>query len=243
MTTLSRATSSRHARHGATALIVAAIALQASFASAEELPSWPPARGIDRDRPETTKSAYPVMRDPFPSVSSVEVWGAVGPSVTFGEPANPEYSRSFRRVGYVGEIGVAYRSSYFVDPFLLVTYADLAQGEASLPSGKWGEGGTLEQHLGAIVIAPGITTDLWRIRLRYGLGVAVVMQSFRFAGEGTSSTQLPLANQFGLGFNVFQAEHLRLDAEAKLVVATGADVSFATLSVVARGDLIRFGGE
>jgi hypothetical protein len=182
------------------------------------------------------------LREESRSSSSLEVWGAIGPSVTFGEPANPEYTRSFRRVGYTGELGVAYRSSYFVDPFVLVSYANLASGEAALPSGTWGEGGTLEQYLSTWVIAPGITTDLWRFRLRYGLGVAIVAQGFRFGEQENSSTQLPLANQFGVGFNAFNGDRLRLDAEAKFVTAGGADVSYGALSLVMRGDLVQFGG-
>jgi hypothetical protein len=175
------------------------------------------------------------------SISSIEVWGAIGPSVTLGEPANPEYTRSFRRVGYTGELGVAYRSSYFVDPFVLVSYANLASGESSLPSGTWGDGSTLEQYLSTWVIAPGITTDLWRFRLRYGLGVAVVVQGFRLGEQENTTTQLPLANQFGVAFNAFSADRLRLDAEAKFVTAGGADVSYGTLSLVMRGDLVEFG--
>jgi hypothetical protein len=173
--------------------------------------------------------------------SSFEVSAALGPSVVFGEPANPEYTQSFSRVGVFGELGIAYRSSYFVDPFLSVGYATLASGESVLPSGAWGQGGTLGQHLGAWVITPGITSDIWRFRPRLGLGVAVIVQRFEFLGSESSSTQLPIATELGLGFNALDYERLRLDFEARVVLATGADVTFTTLDAVLRGDLFYFG--
>jgi len=173
--------------------------------------------------------------------SSFEVSGTLGPSIVFGEPANPEYTQSFSRVGVFGELGIAYRSSYFVDPFLSVGYATLASGESILPPGPWGQGGMLEQHLGAWVISPGITTDIWRFRPRLGLGLAVIAQSFEFAGSQSSSTQLPIVTQLGLGFNALDLDRLRLDLEARVVLATGADVTFTTFGAVLRGDLFYFG--
>jgi len=175
--------------------------------------------------------------------SSLEIYGAIGPSVVFGEPANPQYAQSFTRVGGFGELGVAYRSSYFVDPFLSVAYAILASGESVLPAGAWGPGGTLNQKLAAWVISPGVTADIWRFRLRLGLGFAVVVQSFEFLGSKNSSTQLPVASQLGFGFNAFGGERLRIDVEARAVVAPGADVSFATITAVVRGDLLYFGSD
>ena len=179
--------------------------------------------------------------EPCAEPSSLELWGTVGPSIVFGEPANPQYTQSFQRVGLLGEVGVAYRSSYFVDPFLSVSYATLASGESRLPNGPWGTGGTMDQHLGAWVIAPGITSDIWRFRLRFGLGLAIVVQKFDFQGQERSSNQFPLANQLGLGFNALAWERFRLDAETRLIWAPGAEVSFVTLALVARGDLLQFG--
>jgi hypothetical protein len=175
------------------------------------------------------------------SVSSIEVSGTVGPSVVFGDAANPEYSPSLRRVGVFGELSVAYRSSYFVDPFLAVGYAPLADGEAHLPSGPWGAGGMLDQRLDIWTIAPGITADIWRFRLRAALGLAVVVTRYRFPGEDHSSTQVPLAHQLGLGFNVLDVRRFRLDLEARYVGAPGADVTFLTFAAVMRGDVIEFG--
>jgi len=48
---------------------------------------------------------------------------------------------------------------YFVDPYLSVSYANLAGGESQIPDGPWGTGGTIEQRLGAWIIAPGITSE------------------------------------------------------------------------------------
>jgi hypothetical protein len=190
-------------------------------------------------RAEETPTMVPP--EPRKQLPSLELSATAGPSVVFGQPANPEYASSFRRVGGMAELAIAYRSSYFIDPFLAVAYANLASGESRMPSGPWGDGGTLEQFLSTWVIAPGITSDLWRFRLRFGLGIAVVAQSFRFVGHTDSSTQLPLAHQFGLGFNAFASDRFRIDGEARLILAPGADVSFVALTVVGRGDLVQFG--
>jgi len=175
------------------------------------------------------------------AASSLEVWGTIGPSVVFGDPANPEYSPSLRRVGVFGELGVAYRSSYFVDPFLAVGFSPLASGDAHMPNGPWGAGGTLDQHLDIWVVAPGITCDIWRIRVRAALGFAVVVERFRFPGDEHSSTQVPLSHQLGLAFNVLDVRRFRLDVEARYVGAPGADVTFVTFAAVMRGDLLEFG--
>jgi hypothetical protein len=177
---------------------------------------------------------------PQPSVSSLEVSGAFGPSVIFGEPANPEYTQSFTRAGAFGELSFAYRSKYFLDPFIAVGYATLASGRSALPDGPWGAGGVVEQHLGIWTISPGITSDIWRFRLRFGLGVAIVVQSFSFLGDDTTSTQNPLVTQFGLGFNMFDDDRFRLDLESRAILATGADIRFVTFDVVLRGDLLYF---
>lgn len=179
---------------------------------------------------------------PVNAASSLEGFVTLGPSVVLGEPANPAYSQSLTRVGGFGELGFAYRSSYFIDPFISGSYATLASGDSQLPHGPWGAGGTLEQHVGAWLITPGITADLWRLRLRFGLGVAIVVATNSFHSDASSSSQLVLANQFGLGFNVLDLHRFRLDAEARLITAAGADMTFVGLGVVARGDLVCFGG-
>jgi hypothetical protein len=173
---------------------------------------------------------------------SLEFFGGLGASVLFGEQANPEYAGSLTRVGALAEAGVAYRSSYFIDPHLSVAYATLATGVVHLPAGEWGPAGDLHQHLGAWLISPGVTADIWRFRLRLGLGIAVVVQSFTYQGNHSSSTQLPIMQQLGLGFNALDSGSFRLDAEARVVAARGADISFVTLNLVARGDIIQFGG-
>jgi hypothetical protein len=144
-------------------------------------------------------------------------------------------------VGVFSELAVGYRSSYFVDPYFSVGYAPLAGGETQLPSGPWGAGGTLDQRLEIWTITPGITLDIWRVRLRAALGLAVAVQHFRFPGEDHSSTQVPLAHQLGLGFNVLDVHRFRLDLEARYVGAPGADVTFLTFAAVLRGDVLEFG--
>ncbi len=161
-----------------------------------------------------------------------------------GEPANPRLTNSFRRVGIYGEAGVAYRSKYFLDPFISVGYGTLASGKTELPeayyNGETHPGGTLHQHLGIWVISPGVTADIWRFRLRVGVGVAVVVESNRFQGEKNTATQIPLVAQLGLAYTFYQVPRFRLDGELRAVRAAGADVTFWALGVTARGDAITF---
>jgi hypothetical protein len=177
-----------------------------------------------------------------PTPSSLELFGLIGPSLTKGEPVNEQSTTSFRRVGVYGEFGFAYRSSYFLDPFISVGYATLASSDILLADGEYGPGGTAHNHLGFWLISPGITSEIWRIRLRLGIGVAIVKESFSFHSEENTATQTPIAGQVGLGFNCYSTEKFRLDVDARYVLAKGADISFGLLGVTARGDLITFGG-
>jgi hypothetical protein len=98
----------------------------------------------------------------------------------------------------------------------------------------------VEQHLSTWVISPGITSDIWRFRPRFGLGLAIIVQSFEFNGDENSSTQTPLAAQLGLGFNMWEDDRFRFDLESRYIVADGADVTFVTFDAVLRGDLFYF---
>jgi hypothetical protein len=174
--------------------------------------------------------------------SSLEGFALVGPSLVQGDPANAAATTSFRRVGIYGEFGAAYRSHYFLDPFISVGYASLASADTKLADGDYGTGGTLHQHLGFWLISPGITTEIWRIRLRLGIGLGIVKQSDTFQSQKNTGTQTPIAGQVGLGFNCYATDRFRLDVDARYVKAQGADVSFGLLGITARGDLITFGG-
>ena len=175
-----------------------------------------------------------------PPPSSLEGFATVGPTLISGDPAMPEATPSFRRVGVVGELGAAYRSAYFIDPFLSLGYGSLAAGTTQLPDGPWGQGGTMSHHLGMWFVSPGVTADLWRFRLRLGLGVAFVVQSHHFHDEDHSSTQLAVAAQAGVGFNLYQSSRFRVDVETKWVTAQGAGVTLGVLGVTARGDFLSF---
>jgi hypothetical protein len=174
------------------------------------------------------------------SVSSLELSAALGPSLVFGEPANPEFSESVGRLGVELAAAIAYRSSYFVDPQLELGYAWLAHGRSELPSGIWGDGGSLKQQLGTWVISPGISADIWRFRPRLGIGLSIVSQSNDFAGQTHSTTQLSLLSQAGLGFQVFDSSSLRIDADAKIVGIPGAELTFVSVGIVGRWDAVSF---
>jgi hypothetical protein len=208
--------------------------------AAERMLPGPPPVFVEPYRPALPPSA-PEPDEPTPPhhTSSLELWGAIAPSLVFGDPANPSYAGSLRRVGVFGELGIAYRSSYFLAPFLAAGYADLASGTAHLPRGPWGAGRTLDEQLTFRMIALGITSDIWRFRLRFAVGLGFADQRFTDASEHTSS-QAAIANQFGLGFNALSVRRFRLDAEAQLVAAPGAAVSFATLALVAHADVLVF---
>jgi hypothetical protein len=174
--------------------------------------------------------------------SALEVSLKVAPSVVFGEPANPAYARSTSRVGASVSGAITYRSSYFIDPVLEIGYAWLARGTSDLPQGPWGEGGVLDQELGTWFVSPGISTELWRVRPRLGLGLAIVTQSNTFRGEETSTTQLSVLSQLAVAVRALQLGSVGLDAEASLLHASGADVTFISIGVAARLDVLSFGG-
>src|SRR4029079_7992306 len=125
---------------GAVALLLALV--QTAAAQTTPAQTVPAPDATSASRPQS--SAAP---------SALELSGSLGPTLTFGEAANPEYTRSVGRVGVLLGAVVAYRSSYFVAPRFEVGYAALAHGESELPSGPWGDGGKLEQRLRTWVIS------------------------------------------------------------------------------------------
>jgi hypothetical protein len=175
------------------------------------------------------------------SPGALEVGATLGPSIVFGEPANPEYTQSFGRVGLYVAGAVTYRTSYFIDPFLEVGYAFLASGESNLPSGPWGDGGVMEQQLGMWVISPGIRTELWRFRPQIGLGLGIARQSNDFLGETNSLSQVAVLTQLGVDFEVFSADRLRIDSGLKVAASPGNGITFVSLVVAARFDALTFG--
>lgn len=198
------------------------------------------APALAAQEPPVGESANAAEARAHEPASSLELSAALGPSLVFGEPANPQFDQSVGRVGVELAGSVAYRSSYFVDPQLEVGYAWLAHGRTELPSGPWGDGGSLKQQLGAWVISPGISADIWRFRPRLGIGLSVVSQSNDFGGQTHSTTQLSLLSQAGLGFQVFETDSLRIDADAKIVGIPGADLTFVSVGIVARWDAASF---
>jgi hypothetical protein len=173
--------------------------------------------------------------------SAWELSASLGPTVVFGEPANPAYTQSYGRVGVLASLAIAYRSPYFLDPLIEVGYAALADGTSLLPDGEWGEGGIVEQHLGTWIISPGVSTEIWRFRPRLGIGLASVSQSNTFRGVESSTTQLPIASQLVVGFQALDNGVLRLDAEARAVLVPGADINFLSFGLTGRFDIVSFG--
>jgi hypothetical protein len=211
---------------GVGALLLALSWVPCSLASAE------PATLTEPDRVEAA-----------PGGSALTLAASAGPSVVFGEPANPEYDPSLGRVGVWLGVELAYRSSYFLEPFLEVGYGFLASGESTLPSGPWGEGGLMEQQLGMWSISPGVRTEIWRLRPELGIGMGIVTQSNDFRGETNGVSQVALFTQLGLGFTVFEAERIRVDTGLKLAAARGAGITFTTLTIAARFDALVFDGD
>jgi hypothetical protein len=175
--------------------------------------------------------------------SALAFSASIGPSVVFGGAANPEYSPSFGRVGVWLGGELAYRSTYFVEPFFQVGYGFLASGESNLPSGPWGEGGLMEQELGMWCLSPGLRTEIWRLRPELGLGLGIVRQSNEFRGETNGVSQLALFTQLGVSVTLFEAARIRVDAGGKLAAARGAGITFMTLTLAARFDAFVFDGK
>jgi hypothetical protein len=216
------------------------IGCAASMLAVSSARAQPAARGSGEAPAESA-----VQPPPSPetrSTSALEVSASVGPSIVFGAPANPAYSPSVERVGVLLAGAVMYRSSYFIDPVLEVGYAWLARGTSELPSGPWGEGGTVDQRLGTWIVSPGVSAEYWRLRARLGLGFGIVTQSDTFRGQTSSTNQVPVMSQLVLACKAVDLANLRLDVEGRAVLASGADISFIGVGVGARFDVLDLGG-
>ena len=69
----------------------------------------------------------------------------------------------------------------------------------------------------------------------------LALSSASGSGASHSVTQISLVTQLGLGFKVLETRALRIDAEARYVLAKGADIAFTTLGLAACFDVIQLG--
>ena len=91
------------------------------------------------------------------------------------------------------------------------------------------------------IISPGVSTEFWRFRVRLGIGIAVMEQSYTFQGEESSSSQTPITSQLVLGFKALDNNLIRLDAEARAVLVPGTDTNFLSFGLTGRFDIVSYG--
>jgi hypothetical protein len=224
-----RARRNSRARTACLALALACTICREAFAEPAASGSWAPPGMEGESKSSMDRSA-----------AALQLSAAIGPTWTFGDAANPQYQRSTTHVGVLALASIGYRSPYILDPSLDVGYGWLAHGAADLPAGLWGQGGHLHQRLSEWIISPAVSADLWRFRPRLGIGLSIVSQSNELAGVRHTASQISVLSQFGLSFAVLETSVLRLDAEARLALARGTDVTFTTIALSASFDVVRF---
>jgi hypothetical protein len=183
-------------------------------------------------------------------VQALELEATLAPSIVFSEPANPSNQDSFSRWGVEGTVSFTYRARYFLQPTIIVGYAHLASGEATLPDGVFAPpgqepitlytGGKLEQSLGAWSVSPGVAFPFWRFRLIATIGFSIAQQSNTLNGEENSSSQLGLSSRAALSFDALKTERTRLAVELQSSNSAGLKLHWMTLGVSFRGDFVQW---
>jgi hypothetical protein len=156
---------------------------------------------------------------------------------------------STRNGGSALALGVHYRSGYFLAPFVEAAYYSLAASDriADLGSGDGGPTLVLNRSW-AFGFMGGVALDLWRVRLRAGLGAYDLF--VRTVTSGTTSSAAAAARStvseldFGYlaGATMYPLvrERFRVGIEARVGLVVEGQIGFIALGATMGGDAFTF---
>ncbi len=192
------------------------------------LPALALAASPEAPTPSTSPTEVAPPRTPR---HALELEALIAPTVYFDEPAHPELQDSFSRLGMSAGLTLGYRPHYFVTPFLGLTYAELARGQATLGTGE-----SIGQRLGAWTMSGGLHLDHRRWRLRAGIGFTVAEQDNMSGGESHRTSQFALSGDFGLSYSFVQLPRFASALEVRFIESPGVDVQYLSLGFSVRAD-------
>ena len=163
--------------------------------------------------------------------TSLEYGRMIAPSV------DPSRELSARNGGPAIGVAASFRSPYFLAPFLDVGYAQLytSEEQRTLASGVALRS---QNSLSTIWGQVGAGGDIWRFRLRAGLGVYRLRVQSEVLGVTISPTEIDYGYSLSVAGFLYDSGRLRIGADAHLFLIAEAETANVALGVTVAGDAV-----
>jgi hypothetical protein len=147
---------------------------------------------------------------------------------------------STRQGGGALAVSLAYRSPYLLTPFVDVAYYPLYERARVVDLGSLGGRATASGSLVAVGFMGGLALDLFRIRVRVGVGTYDVITHSNVAASSIGAAESDFGYLFALDGTVLQTARFRLGLETRAAFVVEANVVALGMGLTMSGDLIRF---
>lgn len=172
-----------------------------------------------------------------PPPSALEAGAFLGYGRMLAPAVDHSHELSARNGGIAASAVVLYRSPHFLSPFLEIGYAQLYASQERIDTADLG---TLESdnHLSALSFAAGPALDVWRLRLRAGMGIYRVIVESAIAGVTITPAENDLGWLASAAAYPYQRPGLRIGLEARALLISEASTAVIALGVTASGDAL-----
>jgi hypothetical protein len=145
---------------------------------------------------------------------------------------------STRNGGAALALGAHYRTAYFLAPFAEVAYYTLAASDRVVDLGS-GPVQVLNRSW-AFGFTSGFALDVWRLRLRAGLGLYDLVVRTETPGARSTVSELDFGYVAGATFYPLLRDRVRLGIEARVGLVVEGQVGFIALGATLGADAISF---
>lgn len=169
--------------------------------------------------------------------SAIEAGGFVGYGRMLAPSVDHDREQWSRSGGAQVSAMVLYRSPHFLSPYLEVGYAQLYASRESVDTPDLG---TLESDnsLSALSLVGGPALDLWRFRIRGGVGLYRVHVHSTVLGVTIDPAEYDLGWFASAGGHVYRSPHLRLGFELRSLLISEASTVCVGLGLTGTGDVL-----
>lgn len=153
-----------------------------------------------------------------------------GPSVTDAV--------STRNGGIAVAVTAAFRSPYFLAPFVDVGYYPIVASDRALDLG--GQRAVVLNRLWAFGFVGGAAIDVWKLRGRFGVGAYDVVTSTDTPDAHSTVSELDFGYLASVTFHPLVRDRFRVGIEARAGLMVEAETRIVTLGATLGGDAITF---
>jgi hypothetical protein len=145
---------------------------------------------------------------------------------------------SASNVGIAVAGGGLLRSKYFLSPFVELAFHRLLRTSDEVDLGA-ALGGRVVAHnwLSTLGLTAGGALDIWRLRIRAGLGLDFVYVHSTINGSTIRTSERDMGYVFAVGGYLWRNQRFKLGLEARTRLILSANLGFFSLGATASGDV------